>query len=224
MSKPTRLVVADDHVLLREGLVAILESDQTLQVIAECDDGPSAVTACRQLRPDVVLMDVQMPGGDGLTALEEILQTCPDARVVVLTMFDLDEYVVRALASGASGFLLKTTPARELIDRVKSCALGEFVASPTVMARLVESYVKRPSARLSAEQDVLSGLTAREEDVLRAMAEGLSNAEIGQSLYLAETTVKTHVSRILDKLGVRDRVQAIVLAHRAGLDAHLDTG
>lgn len=219
MNTRIRLVVADDHVLLREGIVAILESDPMLEVIAECDDGPSAVTACRQLRPDLVLMDVQMPGGDGLSALEEILRSCPEARVVVLTMFDLDEYVVRALRGGASGFLLKTTPARELIERVKACAHGEFVAGPTILARLVESYVQRPSGQPAAAPSLLAGLTARERDVLRAMADGLSNAEIGRRLYLAETTVKTHVSRILDKLGARDRVQAIVLAHRAGLEA-----
>lgn len=217
MTERKRLVVADDHVLLREGIVAILDSDATLEVIAECDDGPAAVRACQALGPDLVLMDVQMPGGDGLAAAEEILRTCPGVRVVVLTMFDLDEYVVRALCSGASGFLLKTTPARELIERVKACASGEFVAGPTVLARLVESYVERSNNR-APEPGALARLTGRELDVLRAMVGGLSNAEIGGQLYLAETTVKTHVSRILDKLGARDRVQAIVIAHRAGLE------
>lgn len=210
-----RIVVADDHVLLREGIVAILESDPELEVIEECDDGPGAVTACLSLRPDIVLMDVQMPGGDGLAATEEILRLAPGVKVVMLTMFDLDDYIVRALRAGASGFLLKTTPARELIDRVKAGARGDFVAGPTVLERLVQSYVERSTSPPGS--GALARLTARELDVLRAMAEGLSNAEIGSALFLAETTVKTHVSRILDKLGARDRVQAIVTAHRAGL-------
>lgn len=217
MTRTVRLVVADDHVLLREGIVAVLQSDPSLEVIAECDDGPSAVKACRDMRPDLVLMDVQMPGGDGLAATEEIIRTCPAVRVMVLTMFDVDDYVVRALSAGASGFLLKTTPARELIERVKTCARGEFVAGPTVLARLVQSYVQRSQTHLSPEAAALERLTAREQDVLRAMAKGLSNAEIAGEIHLAETTVKTHVSRILDKLGARDRVQAIVIAHRAGL-------
>ncbi|GAA4899508.1 response regulator [Tessaracoccus lubricantis] len=215
MTHSFRLVVADDHVLLREGIVAILESDPDFEVVAECDDGPAAVAACRSLSPDLVLMDVQMPGGDGLAAAEEILRSCPGVRVMVLTMFDLDDYVARALRMGASGFLLKATPARELLGRVKACAAGEFVAGPTVLARLVETYVQHSDG--AAVPSMLVGLTDREQDVLRAMADGLSNAEIGRELYLAESTVKTHVSRILDKLGARDRVQAVVIAHRAGL-------
>ena len=218
MTERVRLIVADDHVLLREGIVAVLSSDPTLEVIAECDDGPAAVAACRDVAPDLVLMDVQMPGGDGLDATEEILRTFPGVRVVVLTMFDLDDYVVRALRCGASGFLLKTTPARELIERVKACARGEFVAGPTVLTRLVDSFVERTGSRSGPESAAIANLTGRERDVLRAMANGLSNAEIAGHLYLAETTVKTHVSRILDKLSVRDRVQAIVIAHRGGLE------
>lgn len=211
-----RVVVADDHALLRGGVVSILASDPDIDVVAECDDGPAAVEACRRLRPDVVLMDVQMPGGDGITATEAILAAQPTVRVVVLTMFDLDEYVVGALRVGAAGFLLKTTPPHELIERVKACARGEFVAGPTVLARLVDAFVRRPVAGASRVV-TRTPLTEREHDVLRAMAQGLSNAEIGTELYLAETTVETHVSRILDKLGGRDRVQAVVVAHRHGL-------
>lgn len=211
-----RVVVADDHDLVRAGVVSILASDPEIQVVAECSDGPTAVAACARLAPDVVLMDVQMPGGDGITATQAILATQPAVRVAMLTMFDLDEYVVGALRAGASGFLLKTTPPYELIDRLKACARGDFVAGPTVMARLVDSFVSRPGTdRLTKGLD--SPLTDRERDVLGAMARGLSNAEIAADLYLAETTVKTHVSRILDKLGVRDRVQAVVAAHRDGL-------
>lgn len=212
-----RIVIADDHVLLRAGLVAILRSEPELEVVEECDDGPSAVSACAEFAPDLVLMDVQMPGGDGLDATEEILRRFPDVRVIVLTLFDLDDYVVRALRAGASGFLLKTTPPQELIERVLACSRGEFVVGPTVMSRLVESFV-RPSAQ-RASSGLLESLTERERDVLGAMSRGLSNAEIGQELHLAGTTVKTHVSRILDKFGARDRVQAIVIAHRHGIDS-----
>jgi DNA-binding NarL/FixJ family response regulator len=208
-----RVLVVDDNDLLRAGLVTVLTSDPDLEVVGEAVDGPAALTLCAELRPDVVLMDVEMPGGNGLAATEALRDLAPDVRVLILTMFDLDDYVADALRAGAAGFLLKTTPPRQLVAAVKECAEGRTTLGPSVVARLVDSYVNRPREPVAEIAD----LTERELDVLRAMARGLSNSEIGRELYLAETTVKTHVARILSKLGVRDRVQAVVLAHRSGL-------
>ncbi|TRW43557.1 response regulator [Georgenia yuyongxinii] len=209
-----RVLLVDDHDLLRQGLAAILGTDPDLEVVGECADGPSAVRRARVLEPDVVLMDIEMPGGDGLTATAEILAAQPAVRVMVLTTFDLDEYVLAALRAGASGFLVKTMPPARIVAAVKACAAGETMLGPTVLDRLVASYVQRPDA---AAFPGLDTLTDREREVLLAMAKGLSNVEIGEALYLAETTVKTHVTRVLAKLGVRDRVQAVVIAHRSGL-------
>lgn len=208
-----RVVVVDDNELLRAGLVTVLTSDPDVEIVGEAVDGPHAVSLCRETRPDVVLMDVEMPGGDGLAATEALRAHAPEVRVLILTMFDLDDYVVDALKAGAAGFLLKTTPPRELVAAVKACAEGETRLGPSVITRLVDNYVNRPREPVAEIAD----LTERELDVLRAMARGLSNSEISRELYLAETTVKTHVARILSKLGVRDRVQAVVLAHRSGL-------
>jgi len=210
-----RVVVVDDNDLLRAGLVTVLTSDPDVEVVGEAVDGPAAVLVCGRTSPDVVLMDVEMPGGDGLAATEALGSQAPGVRVLILTMFDLDEYVSDALRAGAAGFLLKTTPPRELLAAVKACAAGETTLGPSVIARLVDHYINRPREPVAA----LAHLTAREVDVLKAMARGLSNSEIGRELYLAETTVKTHVARILGKLGVRDRVQAAVVAHRSGLAA-----
>lgn len=210
-----RVLLADDHELLRSGLVAILESDPDIEVVGTCDDGPSAAEAAGRLHPDLVLMDVEMPAGDGISAIRPVLDAAPETRVMMLTMFDLDDYVAGALRNGASGFVIKTTPPRELIAAVKACAAGEAIFGPSVMARLVTSYVERPEPRPAPPG--AAELTPRESDVLRAMAKGLSNAEIGAELFLAETTVKTHVARVLQKLGVRDRVQAVVVAHTSGL-------
>ena len=209
-----RVLIVDDHDLLRAGLSTVLGLDPDIDVVGEASDGTTAVRMVRELQPDVVLMDVQMPGGDGITATARISQECAGTRVLVLTTFDIDDYVLGALRAGASGFLLKTTPPRELTAAVRACAAGETTLGPTVIARLVDSYIARPAA---AELPALGNLTARETEVLKAMARGLSNAEIGAELYLAETTVKTHVARILHKLGVRDRVQAVVIAHDSGL-------
>jgi DNA-binding NarL/FixJ family response regulator len=215
---PIRVLLADDHDLLRDGVGAILGADPGVEVVGEASSGPSAVAAARALAPDVVLMDVEMPGGDGVTATREILERCPDTRVLVLTTFDLDEYVLEALRAGASGFLLKTTPARVLVEAVHACATGEMLLAPTVTRRLVESFVRQPvMAPGQGVPPALRALTDRELEVLRALARGLSNAEIGQALYLAETTVKTHVTHILAKLGLRDRVQAVVTAYQTGL-------
>jgi len=208
-----RVVVADDHDLLRAGLVTVLSSHGEIEVVGEATDGPAAVRLVAELRPDVVLMDIEMPGGDGIAATARIRELAPDVRVLVLTMFDLDDYVLEALRAGATGFLLKTTPPHGLIEGVLACAAGETTLGPSVLARLVDTYVARPSLDVPG----LDTLTERERDVLRSMARGHSNAEIAAELYLAETTVKTHVARILAKLGVRDRVQAVVLAHRGGV-------
>ncbi len=208
-----RVVVVDDNELLRAGLVTVLGSDEEVDVVGEAADGPAGVRLALEQQPDVVLMDVEMPGGDGITATDRLGRGAPSVRVLILTMFDLDDYVLEALRAGASGFLLKTTEPRALIDAVKACAAGETTLGPSVIARLVDTYVSRPAAPAPG----LADLTDRELDVLRSMAKGLSNAEIAGDLYLAETTVKTHVARILTKLGVRDRVQAVVVAHRSGL-------
>ncbi len=209
-----RVVVADDNELLRAGLVTVLESDPEIRVVAQAADGTRAVRAVAHHHPDVVLMDVEMPGGDGITATRALVDSGSGTRVLVLTMFDLDDYVLEALRAGASGFVLKTTPPQELIAAVRACARGETSLGPSVVARLVDSYVAgAPSARPAGVDE----LTARELEVLRSMADGRSNAEVAKHLHLAETTVKTHVARILTKLGVRDRVQAVVVAHRCGL-------
>ena len=208
-----RVLVVDDHELLRTGLVTVLASDPAIEVVAQAPDGPTAVSLAMDLRPDVVLMDVEMPGGDGITAIAQLRERAPSIRCLVLTMFDLDDYVVEALRAGAAGFLLKTTDPAVLTASVRSCAAGETTLGPSVIARLVDSYVAHPSIPAPG----LDQLTQRELDVLRSMAKGLSNAEIADELFLAETTVKTHVARILAKLGVRDRVQAVVLAHRSGM-------
>jgi DNA-binding NarL/FixJ family response regulator len=208
-----RVTVADDNQLLRAGLVTVLDSDPAIDVVGEAADGPGAVRVALRERPDVVLMDVEMPGGDGITAIARLREQAPDVRCLVLTMFDLDDYVLEALRAGAAGFLLKTTPPAELIAGVLACAAGETALGPSVVARLVETYVNRPTLQVPG----LAELTERELDVLRSMARGHSNVEIARELHLAETTVKTHVARILTKLGVRDRVQAVVLAHRSGV-------
>ena len=215
----TTVLVVDDSELIRVGLVTVLESDPELKVVAQGASGPEAVGLAAEHQPDLVLMDIEMPGGGGLQATREIVEGCPLARVLILTMFDLDDYVVEALRAGAAGFVLKTTGPADLIHAVKACAAGETVVGPSVMARLVDSYVRRP---LTAPVPGFDELTDRERDVLRAMSKGLSNAEIGMELYVAEATVKTHVARILAKLGVRDRVQAVVRAYQSGLVARED--
>jgi DNA-binding NarL/FixJ family response regulator len=208
-----RVLVVDDNELLRAGLVTVLASDPGLDVVGEAADGPSAVRLARDLGPDVVLMDVEMPGGDGITAIARLREEAPGVRCLVLTMFDLDDYVLEGLRAGAAGFLLKTTEPAALIAAVRSCAAGDTTLGPSVIARLVDSYVRPAGTPVAG----LDRLTEREVDVLRAMARGCSNAEIAGELFVAESTVKTHVARILAKLGVRDRVQAVVLAHRSGV-------
>jgi DNA-binding NarL/FixJ family response regulator len=211
-----RVGIVDDQALIRGGLRAILDAEDDIEVVGEASDGAGAVRLASARLADVVLMDVQMPVVDGIEGTRRVIETRPECRVVVLTMFDLDEYVFAALRAGASGFLLKTTPPDELAAAVRACHGGEMLFAPTVTRRLVETYVRHPPAP-DGVPDRLQELTAREVDVLRAIARGLSNGEIAAELYLGEATVKTHVTRILGKLGLRDRVQAVVLAYECGL-------
>ena len=208
-----RVLVVEDNDLIRAGLVTVLSSDPEIEVVGQTTAGPDGVRLARLRAPDLVLMDVEMPGGDGISATAEITRDASGPRVLILTMFDLDEYVAEGLRAGASGFLIKTTPPDELLAAVKACAAGQTTIGPSVLDRLVASFVRRPQ---TTRHPGLDELTDREGEVLRAMARGLSNAEIARELSMAETTVKTHVQRILSKLGVRDRVQAVVLAHSHG--------
>jgi DNA-binding NarL/FixJ family response regulator len=214
----TRVLIVDDEALVRTGLRMILSSADDLEVVAEAEDGADAVEAVRRHRPDVVLMDVRMPRMDGLTATRALVALDPAPKVVVLTTFDLDDYVFRALEAGASGFLLKDTPPRDLVQAVRVVADGQSMLSPTVTARLIGHFTAGgASARQRAARERLSVLTARENDVLLALARGLSNADVGRELFMSEATVKAHVSRLLAKLDVANRVQVAILAHDAGL-------
>ena len=213
---PIRVLIADDQHLIRGGLRAIIDTEPDMRVVGEASDGASAAREAVATRADVVLMDVQMPGIDGIEGVRLVIDARPEARVLMLTMFDLDEYVVGALRAGASGFLLKTTPPAELTAAIRACLSGAMLFAPSVTRRLVESYVSQPPP-VDGVPDRLAGLTPRELDVFEAIARGLSNSEIGAQLYMGEATVKTHITRILAKLGLRDRVQAVVLAYDCGL-------
>jgi DNA-binding NarL/FixJ family response regulator len=215
-----RVLVVDDEELVRTGLRLILEAESDLTVVGTAADGAQAVTEARRLAPDVVLMDIRMPGLDGLAATRRLL-TGPDpvpCKVVILTTFDVDEHVYEALRAGASGFLLKDVPADQLAHAIRVAAAGDALLAPSVTRRLIASFTRRePAAPLAVVPAGMADLTAREVEVLGLLAEGLSNAEIGARLFVGEATVKTHVARILMKLGVRDRVQAVIVAFRAGL-------
>ncbi|MFK4805870.1 response regulator [Microbacterium sp. ZW CA_36] len=211
-----RVLVADDQHLIRGGLRAIIDAEPDLRVVGEAVDGASAAREAVACRADVVLMDVQMPGVDGIDGVRLVIEARPEARVLMLTMFDLDDYVLRALRAGASGFLLKTTPPADLTAAIRASRNGTMLFAPSVTRRLVESYVNQP-APVDGVPERLAGLTARELDVFQEIARGLSNTEIGAQLYMGEATVKTHITRILAKLGLRDRVQAVVLAYDCGL-------
>lgn len=215
VAETVRVLVADDQQLVREGFRVILEAEPDIVVVGDVADGREAVRQAGLLRPDVVLMDIRMPELDGLAALEEVMRMSEPPRVVMLTIFDEHEFVVRALRSGAYGFLLKDAPSSRLLAAVRAAASGEALIEPAITRRLVERY----AAPVAPEPDlpqVFSDLTEREAEVLRLVARGLSNAEIAAELVVAETTVKTNVARLLAKLGVRDRVQAVVLAHESG--------
>ena len=210
-----RVLIADDQSLVRAGFRLVLENHDDLEVVGEASTGQEAIHSAARLEPDVVLMDIRMPELDGIAATREITARYP-ARVLVLTTYDLDEYVYDALQAGASGFLLKDTPPAQLADGIRAVAAGEALLAPTVTRRLIEEFARVGPARHSRPA-ALSELTPREFDVLRLLARGLSNAEIAEELVLGDTTVKTHVTHLLTKLGLRDRVQAVVLAYESGL-------
>jgi DNA-binding NarL/FixJ family response regulator len=211
-----RVVLVDDDALMRAGLEAILSSDGAIEVVGEASDGHDAVERVRELRPDVVLMDVRMPGLDGIAATREIVASVPETRVVILTTFEDDEYIFGALTAGASGFLLKRTSPELLLEAIKAVAAGDSLLSPSVTRRVIDRMAALPSGEALLDRRV-DRLTAREREVLEQLARGLSNAEIAEALVIEESTVKTHVKRILMKLGLRDRVQAVIFAYESGL-------
>jgi DNA-binding NarL/FixJ family response regulator len=210
-----RIVIADDQALVRAGFRMILSVEADFEVVAEACDGEEAIAAWRRLRPDVILMDVRMPVLDGLEATRRILAERSGSRIVMLTTFDLDEYVYAALQAGASGFLLKDVSPERLIAAIRLIASGEALLAPSITRRLVERF-SRPRSAVS-QIGPLSDLTPREMEVLRLMARGLSNAEIADALVVSEATVKSHVAHVLPKLGLRDRVQAVVFAYESGI-------
>jgi DNA-binding NarL/FixJ family response regulator len=209
-----RVVVADDQALVRAGFRRLLELEPDVEVVGEAADGAQAVDTVTRLRPDVALMDVRMPTMDGIEATRRIARSL-DTRVVILTTFDLDEYVYDGLRAGACGFLLKDSPPEQMIAAVHAAARGDALIAPSVTRRLLAEFVRRPQPADAADR--LKALTDRERDVLLRLGRGLSNAEIGAELYLGEATVKTHVGNVLGKLGLRDRVQAVVFAYETGL-------
>ena len=208
----TTVLLVDDQALVRGGLRLILEAEPDLEVAGEAADGSEAVGLAAELKPDVVLMDIRMPVLDGIAATTRLLQESPESRVVMLTTFDLDEYVVEAFRAGASGFVLKTAPPVQLVAAVRTIVLGEALLAPVSTRQLIEQ-----SARRAAPSPLLASLSVRETDVLRLLARGLSNAEIAEELFVEQSTVKTHVANVLAKLGVRDRVQAVVFAFENGV-------
>ncbi|WP_299951531.1 response regulator transcription factor [uncultured Modestobacter sp.] len=215
-----RLLLADDQPLLRQGMTLVLEGEPDLTVVGEAADGVQAVDRAVRLRPDVVLMDVRMPRMDGIEATRRLARLAPDVRVLILTTFDLDEHAFAGLRAGASGFLLKDVPPAELAGAVRAVARGDAVVAPALTRRLLDAYAHRLPAGLPArgpDHPALAALTDREREVLGELASGLSNAEIAARLVLSESTVKTHVSRVLHKLQLRDRVQAVVVAYETGL-------
>lgn len=216
-SEVIRVVLVDDQAMVRAGFRMILESEPDMTVVGEAADGLEALEVVRQTSPHVVLMDVRMPVMDGIEATSSIVNSRTDARILILTTFDLDDYVYSALRAGASGFMLKDAPAEQLIGAVRVIAAGEALLAPSVTRMLIEQVSRQAVAPAVTVRPGLSDLTEREMEVLRLMARGLSNGEIAGHLYLGEATVKTHVGRVLSKLGVRDRVQAVVAAYESGV-------
>ncbi|MBV8999639.1 MAG: response regulator transcription factor [Solirubrobacterales bacterium] len=208
-----RIVIADDQPMMRAGFKAVLEATGNIEVVAEAATGQEAVKAATEHAPDVVLMDIRMPDMDGIEATRRL----PRQRVLILTTFGLDEYILDALRAGASGFLLKDAPTQEVIAAVRAVAAGDAVLSASVTRQLLDQVGRRLPAPITREPDKADALTAREQEVLRMLATGLSNAEIAEALTVSEPTVKTHVSHILSKLGLRDRVQAVIYAYETGL-------
>jgi DNA-binding NarL/FixJ family response regulator len=217
----TSVLLVDDQALLRAGFRMVLEEEADISIVGEAADGLEAVRLCTMLTPDVVLMDVRMPGMDGIEATRQIVEKVPRSRVLILTTFDLDEYAFNALRLGASGFLLKDVPPAELAQAIRTIADGDAVVSPRVTRKLLDAFSSRlPDLRPEAQADQdagLAALTEREREILVEVAGGLSNSEIAAKLYVAEATVKTHLGRVLAKLGLRDRVQAVVYAYQTGL-------
>ena len=209
-----RVLLADDQELVRAGFRMILDTQADIEVVGEASDGAEAVTATRRLQPQVVLMDIRMPNLDGLQATSQIVAAGSGSRVVILTTFDLDEYVYQALTAGASGFLLKNAPPEQLISAVRVVAAGDGLLAPQVTRRVIEQFARLPPPSAT---DALGTLTERERGVLKLVARGLSNAEIAEELFISDATVKSHVAHLLAKLQLRDRVQAVVLAYESGL-------
>jgi len=209
------LVIADDQQLVRSGFGMIIGAEPDMSVIGEATDGAEAVRLVKTLQPDIVLMDVQMPGTDGLEATAEITKIPDGPRVIILTTFERDDYVFTALRNGASGFLLKNAPPDTLIEAIRTVASGDALLAPSVTRRLVEEFARRPGATVTSE--AADRLTEREREVLVLLARGMTNAEIAEELFVGEATVKTHVSNVLTKLGLRDRVQAVVFAYENGV-------
>jgi DNA-binding NarL/FixJ family response regulator len=218
-AQPTRIIVADDHPVVRSGFAALLDTQPDFAVVGTACDGAEAVRICRDLQPDVVLMDVRMPGMDGIEATRQLTGSVQNGgpRILILTTFDLDEYVYDALRAGASGFLLKDVTAERLFDAVRVVAAGEALLAPTVTRRLISEFTRLRPHPADPSAAGLATLTPRETQVLRLVAEGLSNLELAARLMVTEETVKTHVSRVLSKLGLRDRTQAVVTAYESGL-------
>ncbi|MGM7670441.1 response regulator [Microbacterium sp. A93] len=216
MTEPIRILLVDDQELIRVGFRLVLEAEADMVVVGEASDGEEAIRRATEFTPDVVLMDIRMPGLDGIAATEAIVQALPDTRVLVLTTFDLDEYAFGAIRAGASGFLLKDAQRHELTSAVRAVHRGDAALAPRVTRRLLE-HLGPHLAPASDEPDPTASLTERERDVFLAIARGHTNAEIAQSLFLSESTVKTHVGRVLMKLEARDRVHAVILAHRHGM-------
>jgi DNA-binding NarL/FixJ family response regulator len=209
-----RVLVADDQSLVRGGFRMLLTGEPDLEIVAEASNGLEAVDKAARFHPTVILMDIRMPELDGLEATRRILAADEEARILILTTFDLDEYVFEALRSGASGFVLKDEPPEQLLAAIRTVAAGDALLSPSITKRVIQQFTRLPRAGPPKEFDEL---TSREQEVFRLIADGLSNAEIGERLFISDTTVKTHITHILQKLGLRDRVQAVVLAYEAGL-------
>jgi DNA-binding NarL/FixJ family response regulator len=212
-----RVLIVDDQSLVRTGFKMILDAEPDIEVVGEAGDGAAAVTMARTLRPDVVLMDVRMPGTDGITATGQVTAELPGTRILILTTFDLDDYVHAGLRAGASGFLLKDVPAPDLVAAIRTVAAGDSVLSPSTTRRLIERFVPLLPTPAAAATDALAALTSREREVFALVAQGRSNREIADTLFLSEGTVKIHVSRLLGKLGLRDRIHAVILAYEAGI-------
>jgi DNA-binding NarL/FixJ family response regulator len=211
-----RVLIVDDDALMRAGLRGVLSSDEHIEVVGEAADGRDAAYRTRLLSPDVILMDVRMTDLDGIAATREVLAQFPDVKVVILTTFEEDDYIFGALSAGASGFLLKRTTPEELIAAIHTIHAGDSLLSPSVTSRVIERMAARPAPDASKDAR-LQELTPRERDVFEQMARGLSNAEIAAELIVEESTVKTHVKRVLSKIGARDRVQAVIIAYESGL-------